>query len=246
MADDLSHAKASADWAISNLDGFQGRLSTWIDNNVEMIREDTNPHGSHFTLAVIQRAEIPLSFSVEAGAYINAIRSSLDILATALAHRYGVARSDKAYFPIAKSAAEFESGSGFKGHEFVMGLPDHCRDILRSLQPYRGGNDNLVLLHDMDIERKHKSLLRSVFTVYKFRINNLKNQNSLNPSKSGFLRFGNKIVLGEISKSETNPELVVHAYIAFDEAFFPRGKRVIDALGEFGNLANSIIRRFET
>ena len=59
---------------------------------------------------------------VEAGAYINALRSSLDILAYALAIRYGVPHPDDCYFPVVRSEKEFLAG-GYKGAKFVKGLP---------------------------------------------------------------------------------------------------------------------------
>jgi hypothetical protein len=41
---------------------------------------------------------LPLEFSVEAGILINAIRTSLDILATSLAHRYNIPNPDDVFF----------------------------------------------------------------------------------------------------------------------------------------------------
>ena len=56
---------------------------------------------------------MPLAFSVEAGAYINAIRSSLDILAMALVRRHGLAiPEDKVSFPFFRTEEAFRKQRG--------------------------------------------------------------------------------------------------------------------------------------
>jgi len=156
MRDDLLHAQASVDWAVSHLPSLQKRLDAWTDANVGMAIEESEPENPYNLLVVVERDSLPLSFTVEVGAYINAIRSSLDILPTSLAHRYNMAKPDKAYFPIAASAAEFASG---RSREFLKGLPTDARDIFEGLKPYDGGNAELWALHRLDILRKHQRLL---------------------------------------------------------------------------------------
>ena len=51
----------------------------------------------------VQREELPRSFNVEIRTYLNVIRSSLDMLAVALAGRYGICAPEDAYFPITPS-----------------------------------------------------------------------------------------------------------------------------------------------
>src|SRR4051794_35545949 len=103
MRDDLLHAQASIDWAVAQLPAFQKRLSAWVDENIEVVIEDSKSETADDIVVAVEKASLPLSFLVETGAYINAIRSSLDILATSLAYRYGVPKPDKCYFPFAGS-----------------------------------------------------------------------------------------------------------------------------------------------
>jgi len=87
MRDDLLHAQAAVDWAVSNLPSFQERLYAWIAANIHIFLKETEPQIPHNVLVAVQKEPLPLTFNVEAGAYINVIRSSLDILAVALARR---------------------------------------------------------------------------------------------------------------------------------------------------------------
>ena len=56
-------------------------------------------------IVAVEKEVLPLSFVVEVGAYINSIRSSLNVLATALAYRYQMPKPEDVYFPIAGSEA---------------------------------------------------------------------------------------------------------------------------------------------
>jgi hypothetical protein len=83
MRADLLEAQASVDWAVEQLLPFHQRLEA----NVVIEIRDVPPPATHNPIVAVERELLPISFSVEAGAYINAIRSSLDILAMALVRR---------------------------------------------------------------------------------------------------------------------------------------------------------------
>ena len=100
---------------------------------------------------------MPLVFNAEAGAYINAIRSSLDILASAVGKRE-ISSGREIYFPIAESADIFASGN-YKGSKFVRQLSRTHRELFEACKPYKEGNDTLYALHNFDNIRKHKRLL---------------------------------------------------------------------------------------
>jgi len=245
MRDDLLHAEASIDWAISNLSAFEQRMIDWLKLNTEIVLEDLEPSSPYHSLMMVEKAPLPLAFNVEAGAYINAIRSSLDILATSLAHRYSMVRPEKASFPIAESETEWRLGK-FKGIKFVQALPPRERQVIENLQPYPGGNDLLILLHKIDIERKHRRLLTTLSTPYKFGISGVMKGQDFIANSPGFIRMDNKTELGKLAKDAPQPKVQVHAYVSFDETFFPKGQRVIAALNDFAGMAKSFVQYFDT
>ena len=170
MRSDLLYAKESVDWAEANFPPLQRALNIWLQNNVNVEFKDVNPDGPDCLIVAVEKEPFPLKFSVEFGVYLNAIWSSLDILATSLAQRHGVPRPDSASFPIAKSEAVFLAGKDFKGAELIKGLPASERALIEGLKPYKGGNDLLWSLHNLDIVRKHRRLLTIEVTPSQFRL----------------------------------------------------------------------------
>src|SRR3954447_2161380 len=104
MRADLLEAQASVDWAIGQLLPFNQRLETWLGANVVIEIRDVPPPATHNPIVALEKELLPIAFSVEAGAYINAIRSGLDILARALVRRHRLAIPEhRVYFPVADS-----------------------------------------------------------------------------------------------------------------------------------------------
>jgi hypothetical protein len=157
MRADLLHAQASIDWAVAQFPPFNERIKAWLADNFDVIIKEQPAPATHNVIVAIQKQPLPLAFNVEAGAYINVIRSSLDILATSLAHRYRIPRPEDAYFPVASSVTAWSAGN-YKGAKFVKALPTPERSIIETLKPYQGGNDTLWSLHHLDITRKQKRL----------------------------------------------------------------------------------------
>ena len=88
MRDDLLHAQASVDWAVTQLPTLRGRTNAWFKDNIHLAIKDTPANSTNNVIVALEKEPLPLAFQVEVGAYINAIRSSLDILACTLANRH--------------------------------------------------------------------------------------------------------------------------------------------------------------
>jgi hypothetical protein len=119
LCDDLVDAQACIDWTLDQLPGLQNCINAWLIANVKVEVEDPDPGVPNNIIVAIQREELPRAFNVEIGAYLNTIRSSLDILATALTVRYRIGRPEDAYFPIAKTEAAFRASG--KTSQFLAG-----------------------------------------------------------------------------------------------------------------------------
>ena len=183
---------------------------------------------------------MPLSFNVEVGAYINAIRSSLDLLATALAERQGMPKPEDAYFPIANSAAAFAAGN-YKGAKFVKGLPAAERQLIECLKPNKSGHKLLWPLHHLDIMRKHRRLIGVEPAPVSFRISGW----SVQPVATGWMRAQDETVLALIGKGAPKPRITYSFSVTLGEPELPNGKPVIAVLDDFACVAESIIKRFD-
>ena len=241
MRADLLHAQASIDWAVAQLPSFQSRLDAWLQLNIEAGTIDFDPNSPDWFVVAIEKAPLPLEFLVEVGAYINAVRSSLDILATSLDNRFSITNPKNAYFPIVASEALFRSGKGYKGSDFVQRLPGAERSILESLKPYQGGNTVLWALHQLDIMRKHRRLLSIVYFPTSLQFRGIPD---FRPTAKP-VPIEDKTILGFVRKSVTNYDMKIFANIAFDETVIGPQKPIVLVLNEFARYASAIIKMFD-
>jgi hypothetical protein len=198
--------------------------------------EDPDPNGPNNVIVVVEEEPFPLAFNVEVGAYINTIRSSLDILASSLSARNGMPDNREAYFPI------FQSGRYLAiGLESKKWLSPAERSIIKTLKPYRGGNELLWSLHQLDIMRKHRRLIGVEPTPAFFRIAG----QSVQPIMSGWIRTHNKTQLAFISKGARQPQITRTFTVTIDEPGMAERKPLVAALYEFAGLAESIIKLFD-
>jgi hypothetical protein len=240
MRDDLLDALASVEWAAAQLPTLENRFKLWGESGAfQLVGDDSHPEtGKHFIKLRVTEP-FPRIANAEVGAIINSTRSSLDLLAVAVAKRYSVLHWNSMYFPIAADAAEFARG-GYKGHELIKALPADASQIFESLKPYAGGNDALVALHALDIMRKHQRLI-DVRIV---------------PSGGVFVSpgmgfppvwpdFKDGAIVAWTPIGAPQGQLQVALDITFDEASLLPNKPVVSALGELAALAQDIIMRFD-
>jgi hypothetical protein len=252
MHDDLQHAKASVDWAEAKLPSFKKRLDAWLKENIHVVTKEMPPDTPNNVVVAMEKSSFPLSFQVEAGVYINTIRSSLDILASTLADRHCKALIDDAYFPIIASEtifrSDFASGKGFKGAKFVQALPAKERAIIESLKPYKGGNGLLWPLHQLDIVRKHVRLLTVEIQPRQFTVSGWGNDSRkyFIPIAIGWMRSGHdETVIGLVPKNATQkPQINLAMQVSLDETTYLPHREVIGALYDFAKLTRAVIRNF--
>jgi hypothetical protein len=243
MRDDLLHAQASVDWTVSQLPAFEARLDTWLKTNVNAVVEETPDDSVNNLVVSVVKSPLPLSFQVEAGVYINAVRSSLDILAVTLANRHCQHLADDAYFPIVKSEAVFAGGK-YKGSEFVKALPDREQLIIEDLKPYDGGNRLLYPLHQLDIVRKHVRLLEVTIRPDHLLYNT--KMSDFTPIESGWMQGGNdETPIGYVSKAVKDPKFKLAAEISLSETQYFKRWEIIATTREFARLATGIIDSFD-
>jgi hypothetical protein len=218
MREDLLDAQAGVDWAVAQFPSLQNRTDAWGGDNFDVVIKDQPSPATHDVVAAIQKTLLPRHFNVEVGAYINAIRSSLDVLAASLANRYGIPRPDHAYFPVARGIAEFNAG-GYKGAKFVKALPTTERTRIESLKPYQGGNDLLWSLHQLDILRKHQRLLGMATSPGRFHIRGWGLSRHFVPVATGWTWVSDEeTVVGLLAHGAPAYEMEFSAYITLSEA----------------------------
>jgi hypothetical protein len=158
MRDDLLDAQAAIEWAIPQIPLLQEALFGWTKaHRYELRIEPYSGLGGGNALVAYQPASLPRIFNAWAGAIINSLRSSLDLLAAALAARNGVKPSADTHFPIFGSDQEMiDPVTGIEGKKW---LSKRERAAIKALKPYEGGDYAIWPLHQLDIRRKHERLI---------------------------------------------------------------------------------------
>jgi hypothetical protein len=239
MRADLLHAQASVDWAVSQLPSFEAQINAWLSFNLEVAVKNPDPDIPYDLVVVIEKDPLPLAFHVEAGAYINTIRSSLDVLASALYARNRMSENPEKHFPIFRSWVDFiDPVEGLEGEKWLSPAE---RAIIKTLNPYQGGNEPLWSLHQLDIMRKHRRLLRAEPTPGFFKVSGP----TVEPLDSGWIRTNNQTVLARIAKGASQPNITRAFTITIDEPGSAVRKPIIAALYDFASLAESIIKLFD-
>lgn len=244
MRDDLLDAQAAIDWAKAQLQVLKGWIARWVRPNAPYVIIAEEDRGAREDVLKVEiRNPLPRIFNAEAGAIVNSIRSSLDLLANILAERNGQGGKEGVSFPICRSAGQFRLGK-HAGRKAIKRLSRTDQAFIENLRPYEGGNDLLFALHHTDIMRKHRRLLDLVATP----------RNISYWEGAGGLRFvyrrGDQLEHGTILARVplgTSPNYRVHLRleITLRNAGVVSGKPVIAALCDFASLAESIVQLFD-
>lgn len=121
---------------------------------------DENGGMSHYR-SILRR--IPEEFGLVVGDAIHNIRSALDLAAVELVNLNNN-DSKGVMFPFARNEQEFSKSLKNKN---IDRASIQAQDLIKELRPYGGGNDVLRLLHELDIQDKHHTLIPST-TFVKF------------------------------------------------------------------------------
>lgn len=144
-----------------NLNGVMAKLA-WADAQTLLLADIAAATVEGFVQRTPRRIMIPHftapdDFAVSAGAIIHAQRSALDLLITDLSLRNGAPKGRQPHFPIRKSQEAFETDKRVKRD--LMDLTPREKAIVVGLRPWKGGNDTLFLLHELNLKDKHRELI---------------------------------------------------------------------------------------
>ena len=240
MRDDLQDAQAAVDWAVAQTKILQRRIARWLDRGPYFAVTVPDCQPGRELVRVKQREPMPRAINIEAGAVIDMLRTSLDLLAVALAERNGHANPKDVSFPIAASLLEFIDplhGALKK----IKRLAEADRAAIELLKPYPGGDDRICALHQLDLLRRQHPLVtvsarpRSMALI------------ACGPDAEPEYLYAGKLEDGAALfrlPVGTNAKIDLRLEVAFNETTYANGRPVVTTLRDFANRAAEILARF--
>jgi hypothetical protein len=255
MRDDLLDAQASVDWAVAQIPLLQTALFDWCKEHPYEVTEEPDTELGGYAVVAQQSAPFLPIHNAWAGVIINSLRSSLDLLAAALATRNGHNPGTDTHFPIFVSEQEMiDPLTGVEGKKW---LSKRQQAAIKTLKPYNGGDGTIWPLHKLDILRKHERLIDANPDVRRFFW-----ERGTVGEKGGYMMFSgfmgierlkNKTVLfrygGPAVKSLDAAEGYTHiaAHITFNEGILGMADHEVAAtLSRFAKRVSEIIKLFDT
>ncbi len=128
----------------------------WREKPISIVVED-HPSFAPFNVVWTARISKPVPHDLApiVGDAIHNLRTALDLMASDLV-QLNRQSTKGVYFPIA--AAEAGLDDMIKDKNFRRAGPDAVA-LLKNLKPFRGGNEAIRALHDLDLKDKHQALL---------------------------------------------------------------------------------------
>ena len=241
MQSDLLPAKAVVDWAVSQLPIFEQRIVTWLEGSPYRYVREFDAQRCKDAIKVKIDTPLPLIVNAEAGIIIHSIRSSLDLLAVALAERNGHLAPKDVYFPICESLTAFLDTRPGGGAKKIARLSDADKLVIENLKPYQGGNDLLYSLHKMDVLRKHQSLIATHADLGRMTLGGPGIDAEFPVS---WPSFENETVLVWIARDAPNYDLDITCEITLTQTPTLVRMPAADSLRNFASLAYTIINLF--
>jgi hypothetical protein len=245
--------------AKKHVEDLESRIRAFFDSAPDTaFRIEDDFHTRQRTYYLARVPEIPLDIANTIGDVLHNLRSALDHIA----YRLPRASNARAWtqFPIAESAAKYMSPK-IRGK--VQVFRKDVVEALDALKPYKGGNDALWRLHELNKIDKHRLLLttsisnthRSMTPTEKARMiaryQGSHPGNSTVPDLSEVLiriqpvalNAGDKFLT--IPHSEMEDKVHLHFDVAFNEPQVIEANPVVETLHEMAKLVGDIVVRFD-
>ena len=222
-------------------------IQSFFDSNPYRIGAKPHPVAAinHTTLFIAEVQPVPSDIALILGDAIHNLRSALDHLAWQLVKAGGGQPDRDTFFPICESSQQYASAFG-RGE--IKRMPVGAEKVLSSIQPYQTLDQNLWLLHRLDIIDKHRLLLTIAAIMDKWGIDFAAGQRVwLSDHRFVALIVGNEITNIPTSTYErhSNQDFKLGLDIAFAEPEIAEGDLVLQTTKKLLDLVNGIVSNFE-
>jgi hypothetical protein len=235
-------SKLKVERANKHVGELQAGLDAFLKTNFYRLGIDKNLNDGTNVLTFELIGTLPSDVPLIIGDAIHNLHTALDLMIWEIESRIGNPdRSTK--FPFYQTRSELvgaiETGN-------LKAAPEICHVIIDDIKPYRGGNDLLYGLHDLDITDKHKLLIPIVSIV------ELRGASGEDDCGGRFKDLNFFITQrGRINAISSTKNLKITNYgqpsfeICFDKGEVFEDKPVIPTLHQLWQLVSGILEKFE-
>lgn len=187
------------------------------------------------------REKIPDVWRIILGEAVHNLRSALDHMAVELVRRNG-GDTKRVQFPFAVSVDRLEEAIA-QGH--IDRASPQVVEKVRSLKPYKGGNEALRAVHDLDVTDKHDSLVTVGETAGFQRLGLEGRGVTISAVKFTPVKDGMKVLSfpagGDVEINQ-DPEITIDVTFGRGQPF--QGQPVVPTLHQLTELAEGVIASF--
>lgn len=156
-------SRAKVERAKKHIQELEPVLKDFRDSDPYEVLRDVETEPGYLIYRLHEKVPPPKrEASLIAGDVIHNLRSALDLLYGELVAAKGTPPSESDVFPICKGRKQFETGALA---QVKARLSAGAFKIMKALQPYPGGHEAFVQLHELDIIDKHRLLLTTTVGV---------------------------------------------------------------------------------
>jgi hypothetical protein len=154
MENPLAGPRLKIERANKHIGDLESLLERWFQGDPYEVVKEKEADGRGWVFKLSRCAEVPPEIRAVTGDAVHNLRSSLDYLVDAAIRANGHTPTDRTMFPICNSAKAFEAK--LSGVETVG---QDALDLLEATHAYKGGNDGLWALRELDNADKHRLLI---------------------------------------------------------------------------------------
>ena len=179
---------------------------------------------------------------------IHNLRSSLDLLAICMARKNGITSTAGINFPFGRTKDVFETAAAKAEIKAAFGSG---LDVVKELQPYKGGNDLLWALHDLDRRNKHIDLVTTGGMLAQHSVQAVFKPNTTEPltfsAPQTINTLDQETVILEAPNigSDLNIDAQLIVGVAFGDVEPVKNQPVLATLQNLASLTTSIFSTFE-
>lgn len=149
--------------ANQHIDELQSILTAFLKTDFYNINVEKNVEDGQYELKFKVTQEFPREIPLVIGDVVHNLRSSLDLMTSEIVIKAGSTPDSYTKFPFYETRQELVGAiNGGK----IETAPKTIIDlIVDTIKPYKGGNDPLYALHNLDIVDKHVLLIPTVSVI---------------------------------------------------------------------------------